>query len=122
MPAETCVVIVEDEEEIADLLQELLDLEGYEAVAVHHPEHVLAVAQHADPDLFVIDIMLPSKSGIEVAQELRDQSFSTTPMIAMSASRLMVQIATESQLFQAVFEKPFDFDALFAEVARLLEA
>jgi DNA-binding response OmpR family regulator len=122
MPAEVRVVIVEDEEEICHLLQELLILEGYEAVVVRHPRDALSVAKDADPALFFIDVMLPGTSGIEVAQELREHNFSGTPMIAMSASQIMVRVATESRLFQAVVEKPFDFDALFAEVGRLLEA
>jgi DNA-binding response OmpR family regulator len=121
MPVDACVLIVDDEEEIADLLRELLMFEGYDAVTAHHPHYVLQLAKHADPDLFVIDIMLPSKSGIELAQELREHSFSTTPMIAVSASQVMMRVATESQLFQAVVAKPFDFDALVAEVGRLLE-
>jgi OmpR-family two-component system manganese-sensing response regulator len=120
MPTDVCVVIVDDEEEVRAVLKELLDLEGYDAIGVGHPQCVLALARQTDPDLFFIDIMLPDKSGIEVAQELRENGFQTTPMIGMSASSIMASFAQESRLFQAVVEKPFDVDALFAQVARLL--
>jgi DNA-binding response OmpR family regulator len=115
------VVVVEDEADILQLLTDVLEAEGYRAVGVDRPSLVLSVARQEKPDLFVIDLMLPEISGIELAQELREQSFSRTPMIAMSASTLMVNVARQSGFFRATVAKPFDFDELMGQVARLLD-
>jgi two-component system KDP operon response regulator KdpE len=119
--AEPCVVVLEDDATIRETLYELLILEGYDPVDVDRPEHVLATAQRSHAALFLIDLMLPEKSGVEVAWELRAHGFAHTPMIAMTSSDLMQQLATDSAVFESVVQKPFDFDALFAEVHALLE-
>jgi CheY-like chemotaxis protein len=79
------------------------------------------VAESVVPDLCLIDIMLSTTSGIEVAAELRDCGFVTTPLVAMSASSLMTQYAVESGLFQRVIEKPLDLDELVIMIDEFLE-
>ena len=55
--------------------------------------------------------MLPGMSGIEVAGQLRTRGF-TTPIIGISASRLMLEVATGSGLFDDIVYKPFDLHEL----------
>jgi DNA-binding response OmpR family regulator len=102
------------------MLGAVLGDEGFPVLCLDRPqerEHLLAAGT---PSVFLIDIMLPGKSGIEVAQELRDDGFSRTPMIAMSASKLMIQVAQGTGLFQATLPKPFDLDELCGAIDRLL--
>ena len=116
-----CLVVVEDEPDILQLLHDLFEVEGFSTIGVAQPQMVLGVAGKTSPDLFLVDIMLPGMSGIEVAEILRANGFASTPMIAMSASRVMVDLAIQSGLFQAVVNKPFDFDLLFEEIYRMID-
>ena len=106
------IVVVDDEPGILNLLRDLLELEGFGVMCFDRPEQLHSLA--ANPSLFLIDIMLPGTSGIELAQQLRAEGFVDTPMVAMSASAFMVNAAKSTRLFQATLGKPFD-------VARLLE-
>ena len=108
------IVVVDDEPELCSLVQDLLSFEGYEVIAASHPDHVEAAIGHAEPDLFLIDIMLPGRSGIELAQQLRNRGYGDVPMIAMSASRLMSHMASHSGVFTDAIDKPFEIDAFLA--------
>ncbi|GAC1320530.1 MAG: hypothetical protein NVS2B16_12820 [Chloroflexota bacterium] len=112
------IIVLEDEREVRGLLYDVLDKHEYEVINILLPENVLSNAAQFEPSLFLVDVMLPHMSGIELAQQLRARGFADTPMIAMSASRLMTDLASESELFQAVIRKPFDIDDLVRVIER----
>jgi DNA-binding response OmpR family regulator len=114
------IVVIEDEPEIMEMVRDLLHMAGYDVVGLIHPAEVDALDPREPPGLFLIDLMLPTMSGIELAQQLREQGYQHTPMIALSASRLMQQFAHESHLFQATLGKPFDVSVLLERVERCL--
>ena len=115
-----CVVVVEDETEVLSLLRDLLELEAYQVIGVETPELALPAIRGISPDLFLIDVMLPKMSGIELAIQLRAQGYPTTPMIGMSASRLMTRFAAQSSVFTQVIDKPFDLHTLTGAIERAL--
>jgi CheY-like chemotaxis protein len=108
------IVVIEDEIGVRELLRDLLEMEGFSVLDTGDPARVEHIDFNLPPRLFLIDVMLPGMSGIELAERLRRSDFPSTPMIAMSASWVMVRAAAESGLFQEALEKPFD-------VGRLLE-
>jgi CheY-like chemotaxis protein len=110
------IVVVEDDREIRNLLSELLELEGFSVTALSHPDSVLTYLETVQPALFLIDIMLPRTSGLELAARLRAGGFPSTPMIAMSASGVMHHAAEASGLFQEVITKPFDVQGFLKTV------
>ncbi|MFO1428144.1 MAG: response regulator transcription factor [Steroidobacteraceae bacterium] len=66
------VLIVDDDRELAGMLGEFLEHEGFQATLVHDPAGVAALALGANPpDLVVLDVMLPGRSGFELLRELR---------------------------------------------------
>ena len=115
------IVLVEDEFEIASMLQEVLEMEGYQVMVFHSPEAVAEDIVGIRPDAFLLDIMLPGSSGIELAQELRGQGYAEACMIAMSASKFMTHLARHCGLFAAVIDKPFDLDAFLQCIERHLQ-
>lgn len=115
------ILVVEDDAVLLQTLRDVLMLDGFNVVGVGNPDLVLNVAESVAPDLAIVDVMLPTVSGIEVAAELRECGFPDTPMIAITGSELMVQVAVESDLFQAQFEKPLDFDELLDCIDKLLD-
>lgn len=76
------------------------------------------VTQSAHPDVFLLDLMLPGMSGIDLARRLRDLGYLREPMIAMSASPRMLNAANRSGLFQETLAKPFDLSTLLDTVER----
>ena len=115
-----CIVVIEDEPDILHVLRDVLELEDFDVVSIPRPDLVETAVAAVRPGLFLIDIMLPGTSGIELAEQLRASGYDQTPMIAMSASKLMSHIADESGLFQETVDKPFDLPALLECVERLV--
>jgi CheY-like chemotaxis protein len=117
----TCVVVVEDEPSVLEMLRDLLTMNGYSVVPVSYPELVHTIDPDLHPDVFLLDVMLPGMSGVELAAQLRTCGFEETPMIAMSASPLMLELAAASKLFRQTVAKPFDItkllDAIVASAA-----
>ncbi len=105
------VLIVDTDVGSAQLLHDMLDLDGFDPVVVSHLESVKSIALAVAPDAFVMTVMLPPTTGIELAAELRE-SFEKTPMVALTSSILMRELAEESALFVAVLGRPPDFSIL----------
>lgn len=77
------ILIVEDEKKIARFLQLELSHEGYEVQAAHDGRSGLNLARTWEPDLMILDLMLPELSGIEVCRRLRQES--DLPIIMLTA-------------------------------------
>jgi len=77
------VLIVEDEPELAELMQVYLQKEGLQAQWVDHAEDALRAVRHESYDVIVLDINLPGMDGFEFLQEFRRDSF--TPVMIVSA-------------------------------------
>lgn len=112
MVREAEIVVIDDEHEVLDLVCELLEDEGYDVLCLDRPSKVIRDWEQYHPDLFILDLMLPEMSGIELARHLREDGFPKTPMVAMSASEVVLHAAAETQLFQRTLPKPFHVDAL----------
>lgn len=112
------IVVVEDETELLRLLRDVLEEEGFGVISLTRPDMIATLDHELEPSLFLIDLMLPTMSGIELAEQLRERGYKDTPMIAMSASDLMVRIAAESRLFQDTLPKPFELSTLLDCVKR----
>ena len=78
------VLIVEDEKNIVDILRFNLQRAGYQTLEAYDGEDGLAQALSANPDLILLDVMLPKKNGFDVCRALRDQG-SSVPVIILTA-------------------------------------
>lgn len=119
---EARIAIIDDEPELLQLLCDMLQVAGFSVVPVSSPGATRLLDRAAAPDLFLIDVMLPGMSGIELAEQLRAAGFARTPMIAMSASKRMVRLAMDSGLFQATIAKPFDVPTVVACIRHTMVA
>lgn len=105
------VVVVDDEPAILSVVCEVLEDDGYNVICLSHP-HMTRDLDQSETDLFILDMMMPGLSGIALAESLRHDRFSDTPMIAMSASTAMLRAAEDSHLFQGTLPKPFELTCL----------
>ena len=64
------VLIVEDEKNIVDILKFNLQRAGYQTLEAYDGEDGLAQALSANPDLILLDVMLPKKNGFDVCREI----------------------------------------------------
>ena len=78
------ILIVEDETNIVDILAFNLGREGYETVAAYDGEQGLKLALEKDPDLILLDVMLPKMNGFDVCKAVREKNTST-PIIMLTA-------------------------------------
>jgi len=77
------ILVVDDEKPIADILQFNLEKEGYDVVCAYDGEEAIELAESENPDLILLDIMLPKKDGNEVCREIRKTQ--TMPIIMLTA-------------------------------------
>src|SRR5699024_4258790 len=79
------ILIIEDEEAIADLEKDYLELSGFEVEIENRGDTGLERALQEDFDLFILDLMLPEVDGFEICREVR--SHKNTPIIMVSAKK-----------------------------------
>lgn len=79
----TKILVVEDEQSLREPLVYLLEKEGYEVVDAADGEQAIKVFNAQQPDLILLDLMLPKKSGNEVCQIIRQTS--NVPIIMLTA-------------------------------------
>ena len=79
------ILIVEDEETIADLEKDYLELSGFEVEVANDGETGLKKALKEDYNLFILDLMLPGVDGFEICRKLREDK--NTPIIMVSAKK-----------------------------------
>ena len=110
------ILIIEDEEKIARVLQLELQFEGYEAVMVHSGTDGLLAFREAAWDLVLLDWMLPEMSGLDVLKRIRKQN-ETTPVILLTAKGEITDKVTALDAGANDYvTKPFDFEELLARI------
>lgn len=110
------VLIVEDEKNIVDILRFNLQREGYQTLEAYDGEAGLELAAGANPDLILLDVMLPKRNGFDVCKALRAQG-SSVPVIILTAREeesdkvLGLEIGADDYI-----TKPFSMRELIARV------
>jgi CheY-like chemotaxis protein len=114
------ILICEDEETLRELVRVSLG-PGYEYVEAVDGVESLELARELRPDLMVLDLMLPRKSGVEVLADLRgDRLIGDTPVVVITAWTHAQQAAVAAGADRFV-AKPFDPDELKTVVGELLQ-
>lgn len=78
------VLIVEDEQNIVDILSFNLSMEGYDTLEAYDGPTGLQLALEQDPDLILLDLMLPGMNGFDVCRKIREAG-SATPILMLTA-------------------------------------
>ena len=81
--AEYKILVVDDEEPIANILEFNLKKEGYDVIVANDGEKAVELAFNDNPDLILLDLMLPKKDGMEVCREVRAKK--NIPIIMLTA-------------------------------------
>jgi CheY-like chemotaxis protein len=115
------VLICEDEPALRELIR--VSLVGpYEFAEADDGEESLAAARRLRPDLVILDVMMPRRSGIEVLAELRrDEALASTPVIVLTAQPETREEALRTGA-DRVIDKPFVPDEISIAVEEVLAA
>lgn len=105
------ILVVDDEATIAEMLQTMLDDEGYQVLIAGNGRDGLEQVAARTPDLILCDVMMPIMDGRTMVQMLRGHpAYATIPVIMMSAGGHRVNNNDGS--IQAYLNKPFDIEQL----------
>jgi DNA-binding response OmpR family regulator len=116
------ILLVDDDREIVESMRIALDASGFEVIVARDGNQGLAMAEREDPDLVILDMMMPKRSGFLVLEKLRR----TRPV----PLRVIMITANEGSRHKAYAEtlgvddyirKPFAMDRLLESVTRLLK-
>ena len=107
------ILVADDEEEIIELIKSAFEREGYLVLTATHGSSLEKIIKTKNPDLLVLDVMLPGVDGYSLALQLsQDDATKNLPVIvmtAMPASKILFDKIEQVKLF---LTKPFEIDVL----------
>jgi two-component system response regulator RegX3 len=115
----TRILLVEDEAALSEPLAYLLGREGYDIEVVHDGPGAITAFQAQEPDLVLLDLMLPGVPGTEVCRQMR--AVSSTPIIMLTAKDSEVDIVVGLELGADDYvTKPYSSRELLARIRAVL--
>ncbi|WP_107943553.1 MULTISPECIES: response regulator YycF [Metasolibacillus] len=112
---EKTILVVDDEKPIADILQFNLIKEGYRVICAYDGDEALQKVEEEQPDLMLLDIMLPKRDGMEVCREVRKKYNFPIIMLTAKGSEIDKVLGLEMGADDYV-TKPFSTRELIARV------
>ncbi len=115
------ILIVDDDREIVESLRIPLESNGYEVLVARDGNQGLSMAEREDPDLVILDMMMPKRSGFLVLEKLRRSRRVPMRVIMITANEGSRHKAYAEMLgVDDYIRKPFGMDRLIESVNRLL--
>jgi DNA-binding response OmpR family regulator len=117
------IMVVDDNEEFTTLYKTYLNMAGYEAISENESSRAIEQARANQPDLFILDLMMPEPDGFQLCRMLRaDTNFQLTPIIIVTAlndedSKIVAFGAGANDYLT----KPFHIEDLKLRIKLLLE-
>ena len=124
------ILIVDDDPDIREVLTMILESQGYTVVAASDGIECLAVLKAENPNLMIIDLLMPKMDGFALLRELEEERWSQyrgTPILILSsvreeASRRRYELETALEFnVDDYIEKPINPDILIERVGNLLK-
>lgn len=116
------ILVVDDEKDLVDLITYNLQRNGYDVLAAHDGNEALDLAQREQPDLIILDLMLPGIDGTEVARRLKaDSRTAQIPIIMLTAKSEETDVVVGLTLGADDYvTKPFSVKILLARLTTVL--
>jgi len=109
------IMVIDDNQEMLKILNRTLELEGFDAIVVANGDSALTLLEETDPDLVILDIMMPGLDGFQTLDLIRERS--NVPIIMLTARAEVT--ALQRSLFLGADDyviKPFSTRALIARI------
>jgi DNA-binding response OmpR family regulator len=115
------ILLVDDDHEIVESVRYALEANGFEVLVARDGNQGLAMAEREDPDLVILDMMMPKRSGFLVLEKLRRSRPVPLRVIMITANEGSRHKAYAEMLgVDDYIRKPFAMDRLMESVKRLL--
>ena len=116
------ILVVDDDPEILAMLSARLEKRGYRVLTAADGNLALEEARRSRPELMILDVMMPGKTGWEVARALKQDPVTEPIKVVMltAIGEQMNEMTSPLYGADAHFDKPFDFTELEAKIAALL--
>ena len=118
------ILVVDDERVTLKFTEQILESAGYEVVTANNGDEALVKAEEEAPDLILLDVVMPGKSGLEVCKILKSQTktkFIPVVMFTILGRDIDKKMSLEHGA-DGFFTKPFSPEKLLREVKRHLDA
>jgi DNA-binding response OmpR family regulator len=122
-PKDKVILIVDDDESILDLLEHLIKREGFRVERAADGPEALRKVPALNPDLIILDFMLPGLGGFEVLKELQMGDARSTPIIIITGRRIdrqTVDMVRQESNVKEFLEKPIKTAILAAMLHRIM--
>jgi len=116
------ILIVDDEADIIEILQFVLEAEGFECITAFDGEEGLKLAKEAHPDLIILDVMMPKINGYKICRLLKyDSKYKDIPILMITArSQEEDKVIGEETGADEYITKPFNVDYVAQRVKSFL--
>lgn len=115
------ILVVDDEPDVTELISYRLKREGYEVEVINDPLQIMGKAREMNPDLFVLDIMMPDLDGLKICRMIRaDSKLSKVPVIFLTArGETEDRITGLESGADDYIAKPFDAKELVLRIGKI---
>ena len=115
------ILVVDDEKDLLDLIENNLRKEGFDVLKAENGEQGIEIAKKHQPDLVLLDIMMPKKDGFSLANDIRKID-EETPLIFLTAKSLQTDKIDGFKIgADDYITKPFSMEELLLRIARILK-
>lgn len=122
-PYSKVILLVDDDPEIVESMRTVLENKGYRIIVARDGNSGLTMAERENPDLIVLDMMMPKKSGFLVLEKLKGRPGGLIPTIMITGNEGSRHRAYAEMLgVKDYIRKPFAMEKLVRSVDRILEA
>ncbi len=122
-PADKLVLIVDDDDSVRELIEFIVKKEGFRVEKACDGEEALTKARAVNPDLILLDLMLPKFGGFEILRELQSDETGTIPIVIITGrytDRSTSEMIKQEPNVRDFIEKPVKPQVLTALVHKLL--
>jgi DNA-binding response OmpR family regulator len=120
-PHQRTILVVDDDHEIAESMRTILENKGFRVLVARDGNAGLMIAERENPDLLVLDMMMPKKSGFLVLEKLRSRPAGLIPTIMITGNEGSRHRAYAEMLgVRDYIRKPFAMEKLVRSIERVL--
>jgi len=122
-PSDKLVLIVDDDEAVRDLIEFIVKKEGFNIEKAEDGEEALKKARSVNPDLIMLDLMLPKFGGFEILRELQSDDTGSIPIVIITGrytDRSTSEMIKQEPNVRDFIEKPVKPQVLSALIHKLL--
>ncbi|HNW44585.1 MAG TPA: response regulator [Elusimicrobiales bacterium] len=122
-PADKLVLIVDDDDSVRELIEFVVKKEGFKVEKAADGEEALRKARSVNPDLMLLDLMLPKFGGFEILRELQSDETSSIPIIIITGrytDRSTSEMIKQEPNVKDFIEKPVKPQVLSAVIHKIL--